>query len=85
MKKLTKKCLIKGLKGFPLEVAEKMRERQKEQTGVSSIKKIQEEPCGRAMDGVFTWAKTIEGDEFWYDVIVLKRFDLFFEKYPKEV
>ena len=32
----------------------------------------------------FEWARTIEGDSFWRNVILQADFPLFFEKYPKK-
>lgn len=35
-------------------------------------------------DYTFIWAKTDEGWEFWWDIVVNCNFDRFFQKYPKK-
>lgn len=73
--------MYKGqLEGFPKEIVEKMLERQVEQgnprdVSVFEIDKYEE------ISG-FSWEKTIEGDDFWCDIIDSKNFDVFFERYP---
>jgi hypothetical protein len=79
--KVTKRDLIKDLKGFPIEVVEKMLERQREQTGTEDITVFQNNSI--SFKG-FDWKNTIEGCSFWNDVIFLRNFNLFFEKYPKK-
>lgn len=66
------------LKGFPLEVIDKMLERQAEQESKLSVKQFEESN----MSG-FIWSNSSEGQDFWEDLIDCKKFDLFFEKYPK--
>lgn len=67
------------LEGFPLEVIDKMLQRQFEQgEGLSTIDF--EKGCYHVID----WAETAEGKIFWTNVILHKDFDVFFEKYPKE-
>ncbi len=89
MKKLTKNCLKGEIKNFPLEVVEKMRERQVEQTGKSCIEEFQKNKKvslynGRR-NGGFNWDRTGKHEEgfwFWYLVISEMKFDVFFAKYP---
>lgn len=77
--KVTEKDLIGNLKGFPIEVVEKMLERQKEQKGYRNISEFQTNNRSG-----FIWAGSPEGHNFWQEIIQLKRFNLFFEKYPHE-
>lgn len=77
--KVTEKDLIKGIEGFPIEVVEKMLEKQKEQKGKANIKILQDIICG-----AFQWDITSEGFNFWDSVILRKDFSLFFTKYPKK-
>lgn len=65
--------------GFPLEVIDKMLERQFEQTGKIDVSVFE----GLSFKG-FTWDKTTEGKGFWTNVILHQDFNLFFKKYPKE-
>ena len=72
------------LEGFPQEVVERMLEHQVEQNNkrdVSVFEKYTDRCKGK---GGFTWASTIEGREFWKDVISYAKFEVFFGKYPKE-
>lgn len=75
---ITKKDLVGQLAGFPIEVVEKMLERQYEYSGRRSVETFQE-----SITGGFSWYNTTEGHTFWSRVINDKDFDLFFSKYPK--
>lgn len=77
--KVTEKDLIKDLKGFPIEIVEKMLERQDEQKGGANLAALQNRICGG-----FQWDITSEGYDFWENIILHKNFSLFFEKYPKK-
>ena len=79
-----KESSIKGeIKDFPIEVVQKMAERQYEQTGRHDIKVFQADRFANVRSGGFSWDKTIEGDLFWHNVIILRHFNEFFKKYPK--
>lgn len=72
------------IKDFPVEVVELMLQRQFEQTGKRNVSVFEENnKAGLNING-FTWTYTIEGHNFWNDVIDGKKFDVFFKKYPKE-
>lgn len=77
--KITGKDLIGDIKGFPIEVVEKMIERQVEQGDKADVDVFQ-----YTATGGFFWDETTEGCGFWSEVIINKNFDLFFEKYPKK-
>lgn len=80
LKYLNSTYVPKGtIEGFPLEVVDKMLQRQFEETGEVNVIKLEDE-----VSDCFFWSKTIEGKDFWSDVILNENFDLFFEKYPKE-
>lgn len=72
------------LEGFPDEVVEKMLERQVEQGNKRNVASFEERNSINFMDGGFDWSNTIEKWGFWWEVIIYKNFDLFFEKYPKK-
>lgn len=72
------------IKDFPKEVIEKMLERQVEQGNKRDVTVFEKSEWEIKLDGGFDWDKTIEGDEFWREVIDEKNFALFFEKYPKQ-
>ena len=70
--------LVGEIKDIPIEVVHKMVERCLEENEVNIITKLQ---ISR-LDG-FTLRNSIEGYDFWDEVICWKNFNLFFEKYPK--
>ena len=81
MYKVTEKDLIGKIKDFPIEVVQKMLERQVEQGKTEDIKAFQEYCC-LTFNG-FDWSTSEEGHTFWDKVIYNKDFDLFFKKYPR--
>ena len=64
---------------FPVEIVEKMLERQVEQGNKRDVSVFEQSKY----DG-FDWDITPEGGQFWVEIIKNKNFDLFFEKYPKD-
>lgn len=80
---ITQKDLIGDIKDFPIEVVEKMIERQVEQGNKADVRVFQKTCLASRSEGGFSWYDTIEGWEFWNEVILDKNFDLFFAKYPK--
>lgn len=81
--KVTTKDLIGDLENFPIEVVEKMLIEQFKQLGKTDIAVFQEYKCSDIQRDGFHWEDTIEGHYFWNDVIRGKKFDVFFERYPK--
>lgn len=79
--KVTIKDLIGDLENFPIEVVEKMLVEQFKQLGKTDIAVFQYNRTD-AKKG-FCWDNTVDGHDFWNDVIRRKKFDLFFERYPK--
>jgi hypothetical protein len=70
---------------FPIEVIEKMIERQVEQGNKPDVKAFHKYVSNDAKGGGFTWENTIEGEMFWHKVIADKNFNVFFEMYPKNI
>ena len=81
--KVKQEDLVGQLLDFPIEVVQKMVERQVEQGNKPDVTIFQKECRATRLDDGFTWASTIEGDGFWYRVITLEMFDEFFKRYPK--
>jgi hypothetical protein len=81
--KVKQEDLVGQLLDFPIEVVQKMVERQVEQGNKPDVTIFQKDCRATRLDGGFTWEPIIEGDGFWYSVIAQKRFDQFFERYPK--
>jgi hypothetical protein len=83
MYKVKQSDLIGEVKDFPIEVIQKMLERQVEQGNKADVSIFQECNIEDLFDGGFEWCETEEGDIFWNEVISWKNFDLFFKRYPK--
>lgn len=79
--KVTTKDLIGDLKNFPIEVVEKMLVEQFKQLGKTDIAVFQYNRNDSKKG--FRWEDTIEGREFWSEVIHYEKFDVFFARYPK--
>jgi hypothetical protein len=83
MYKVKKEDLIGLLTGFPIEVVQLMLEYQFLQTGKTDISVFQKDHWSGLPAGGFFWEDTPKKKDFWYEVIIKKNFNLFFEKYPK--
>lgn len=73
--------LIGEISDFPIEVVQKMVERQYEQKGFCDVSVFQEDKISGSRG--FSWINTIERGAFWSNVICGHRWDLFFERYPE--
>ena len=81
--KVTQKDLIGDLEDFPIEIVEKMLQEQHKQIGKIDIAVFQYDRTKSKDNGGFRWDSTVDGRDFWNDVIRGKKFELFFERYPK--
>ena len=82
--KVEKSDLVGGIKDFPIEVVEKMIEEQVRQGCQPDVEAFQQYPSAGVSDGGFNWGDSIDGNDFWEEVIGEDNFELFFEKYPKK-
>ena len=80
--KLTEKDLIGQIEGFPVEVVEKMVERQVEQGNPADVEVFQMFRYTTRENNGFDWDDSCEGSNFWGSVIADRNFDLFFTYYP---
>lgn len=83
--KVEQSDLIGAISDFPIEVVEKMIERQVQQGNKPDVKAFHRYASNDAEEGGFTWMYTIEGVQFWEEVIAFNNFDMFFEMYPKHI
>ena len=81
--KVKQEDLVGQLLDFPIEVVQKMVERQVEQGNEPDVRIFQKDCRATRLERGFTWESTIEGDAFWYITIAQNRFDEFFKRYPK--
>jgi hypothetical protein len=75
--------LIGQIKGFPIEVVQRMVDCQVEQGNKADVSVFQRDVRACVFDGGFDWDKTSEGSKFWCHVLT-GDFDEFFEMYPKQ-
>lgn len=75
--------LIEQIKGFPIEVVQRMVDCQVEQGNKADVSVFQRERCASKAMGGFDWPMTKEGGPFWH-TIYTRTFDEFFEMYPKQ-
>ena len=81
--KVTTRDLIGDLENFPIEIVEKMLQKQYNQVNKKDITVFQNNKKADETHGGFRWSDTIEGYRFWDDVITLSKFDVFFKRYPE--
>lgn len=79
---LTNDNMVDRLYGFPVGVVVRMMELQLEQTGKNDISVFTKDAGSDKVHGGFDWSDTVEGLEFWAEVIDEHNFGVFFEKYP---
>ena len=73
--------LIGELKGFPIEIAQRLIECQLEQGNKDDITIFQQNICESKINGGFDWGQTTENIPNWLDILISKNFKLFFDKY----
>lgn len=81
--KVTQQDLIGDLENFPIEVVEKMLENQYKQNGKKDVSIFQYLNFTDIQGGDFCWEDTIEGYEFWNDVIRRKNLMCFLKDTQK--
>lgn len=81
--KVKQEDLYRQISNFPIEVVQKMVERQVEQGNKPDVTIFRKNRETTRLDGGFTWESTIEGFRFWHSVIADRNFDEFYKRYPK--
>lgn len=84
MYQVTEKDLVGDIKGFPVEVVQKMIEEQVKQGNKANVEVFQNRRYNDKTHKGFSFNKSAEGFYFWTEVVVRSNFDLFFQKYPKQ-
>ena len=82
--KVKKEDLKGEIKDFPIEIVQRMIDYQVEQGNEADVKVFQRKNYSASYLGGFSWDNTVEGFDFWDDVINDKEFYVFFNKYPKD-
>ena len=75
--------LVGNLKEFPIEVVQEMVNEQVMQGNNADVVVFQEDYRAEQNCGGFCWCYSVMGADFWYEVLYHKKFDIFFQKYPK--
>lgn len=72
-------------KELPIEIQNLILERQYEQVGIRNARIFKDNICAGAESDGFTWEHTIEGHDFWEDILdsYHGKVDGFYEKYPE--
>lgn len=73
------------LQGFPVEIVQKMLERQFEQTGARDVTVFERYKIASGNRGGVTWSNTPEGHDFWSNIIEHGDFGTFWEMYPRNI
>jgi hypothetical protein len=82
MKYIIKREDIRGeIAGYPIEIIQAAVNRSVEQ-GNDANRVIQS--LQFSVGAGFSWSDTPEGHRFWSQIMVRRRFDLFFQRYPRE-
>lgn len=73
---------LKGeIANFPIEVVQRMVDCQVEQKNYADVSVFQKSKKADLISRGFGWSLTKEGYEFWQNVIMFRKFGLFFERY----
>ena len=83
MKEITQQNLFGDIKGFPIEIIEKMLKHQEKQTGKRDISVFIRNKKADVKHGGFTWNQTEEGIDFWSQTMS-KNFTPFYKKYGEK-
>lgn len=81
---VTTNDLVGDIKGYPIEVVQKMVDCQIKQGNKPDVVTFQMNCFMSKFYGGFDWDETDEGADFWCNVIAHNNFDVFFKKYPKK-
>lgn len=76
--------LIGKIEDFPIEVVQKMVDEQVRHGNEADVNVFQRWRSAPVSYGGFVWDNTIDGIDFWEEVISNENFDLFFSKYQKK-
>lgn len=77
--------IVGEIEGFPIEVVHVMCERQLEQTGKVDPSVFALGKSASTNEGGFHWGSTIEGHEFWCNVIQDKDWNAFYDRFGHDL
>ena len=82
--RVTEKDIMGDLKGFPIEVVQKIVDYQVKQGNKVDVTVFQKDITSTHGEGGVSWGATQETFDFFHDIVKSKNFNLFFNKYPKK-
>lgn len=74
---------MKKFNELPTEIQERMLDEQVQQGNKRSADVFEENVYCDAGEGGFTWGRSAEGHDFWYEIIIKGNFAVFYGRYPK--
>lgn len=74
--------LTGGITDFPRIIVQRMMDRARIQAAFPSINAFQRNASASSLVGGFDWSRSLERGDFWCDVIMNRRFNKFFSRYP---
>lgn len=76
--------LIYDINEFPIEIVQHMVNEQVRQGNLPDVTVFQKRSYNGKSLGGFAWNLTKEGEDFWNAIICYRKFEIYFEKYPKQ-
>jgi hypothetical protein len=71
-------------KDLPIEIQQRMLDEQERQGNPRDANVFEKEITAIIPEGGFLWEESVEGFNFWKEIIWNRNFAVFYEKYPKE-
>ena len=68
---------------LPIEIQEKMLDEQVRQGNKRNAEAFENNIIANKRLGAFNWSESVEGYDFWEEIIQNGNFTIFYEKYPK--
>ena len=70
-------------KDLPVEIQQRMLDEQVRQGNTRNEKVFVERLYAPKSQGGFAWAQSVEGTDFWTEILLKGNFAVFYKKYPK--
>lgn len=81
MSKLSTRFFTGQLTNFPPKIVELMIKEQVAQGNEANVEVFQKYKFTSKSLGGFNWGESVDGEEFWNDILVKLEFDKFYSKY----
>jgi hypothetical protein len=74
---------LMDFKNLPVEIQERMLNEQVQQGNPRNAEVFENNIIANNRLGAFNWSESVEGYDFWEEIIQNGNFAIFYEKYPK--